>query len=455
MKRYERFGLLAIEPSAFVTMVAEEKPDRSNQHIGTAVVVRVQGPLDHHPQPKCELDNYDDIAARVSEACASDASTVVLKVDSPGGIVSGCFELARAIRAKCAAAGKTLIAYVDGHACSAAYAIASAATEIVIPESGVVGSIGVIDARLDATLQDAAIGLRYAFLMSGERKGDGNPHLALSEPELQDRQSLVDALASVFFALVSDFRGKPVTHFESLQARLVYGAEAVKAGLADRVQSFDELIASFAGAGGNIMATKYEEARAALEEAAKGEGEEATRAKKALAAMDEPSEDESEEDKPEEEAAESEEEPAAALAAGTVSAATAAAVGGSANDLAKRLAALEAKHESTERRAFLASRPDLAPAFVKTLAKLPLADVKAMVNAIPKPAAPSPVSTAAASIPSATRGAGQGAAVPAGESTDPELAAVDRAMGFNRPPAAKAELRGNTLYLGRAPTETT
>lgn len=462
MKRYERHGLLAIDPRAMSTPIDEVAPDRSNLRVGKACIVRVCGPLDHHSQQGCSLDSYDEIRARFSEACASDASIVVLKVDSPGGMVAGCFELARDLRAKAAAAGKRLIAYVDGYACSAAYALASAAQEVVIPESGVAGSIGVIDARIDATAMDAAMGLRFAIITSGERKADGNPHVEISKAELEERQSLVNALASVFFALVAEHRKRPAAIFAALQARQLHGAAAVAAGLADRVQTFGEMLASLDDAGVMTMASKFEEAKAALAEAAKGDDEEAKRAKRALAAMDEDEDEESssegddspsdDEDEDKESSSEGDDSPSdddkKKPSAAAVSAETAAALAAQVSALSAENAALRATNGRDAVKAFLASRKDLPQALVATLSTKPLAEVKAIVNAIPKPKAPKPAATT--TVPS-TRGQGQGELIPPGQTTDPELASVDRAMGLTKQPVTKAELRGNTLYLGRAP----
>jgi hypothetical protein len=135
-----------------------------------------------------------------------------------------------------------------------------------------------------------------------------------------------------------------------------------------------------------------DDARAALQKAAEGEGDDAERAQRALAALDGKS-DEEEEERGEDSAAST-----------AVSSQTAGEMGTTITTLSTRLAKLESQNEALSRREFLASRPDLAPSLVKVLETKPLTEVRAIVNAMPKPKAPELAATA--TVPS-TRGAGQ------------------------------------------------
>ena len=103
-------GALAMNPRALTMDLPEGYTPPPNRTVGPAVVVEIMGPLDHHASPDC--DSYDAIHERVAAACASPSSVVVLKIDSPGGDVSGCFDTAREIRAMLTAAGKRSATYV-------------------------------------------------------------------------------------------------------------------------------------------------------------------------------------------------------------------------------------------------------------------------------------------------------------------------------------------------------
>lgn len=426
--RYDRQGMLAIEPKAFLWEFMA--PDPTNDSFGDVAVVSICGPLDHHPGWWC--DSYDAIRERVKAACGLGASTIVLKIDSPGGDVSGCFESAREIRKMCAAAGKYLLAYVDGQACSGAYALACAAEKIIVPDTGFVGSIGVINTRVDVSQSDALQGIRFAITTSGARKSDGHPHTPVSEGESAATQTIVDSLAAVFFDLVEELRGTPAGQIAKLQAGVFHGQAAVEAGLADQVMSFDELIEAIQtgalGAQETItMATKYEEGRAALEEAAKGEGAEAEKAKRALAAMDgdekcedkeSPEDDEAESDEPpKDDEKEPESESARALAT---------------KALAKvnELAAENKRRERVEVREYLQSCKWLTQEARDLLKGETLAKAKAFAQSV-KPKTPTPAASAQVM---GTRGAAQASADGVGDRVvhlpPAEKAELDRKMGL-------------------------
>lgn len=440
-RRYERRGILAIEPKAFFDLFGSSTPANEPDDAGLVESVFIRGPLDHHDDGWC--DSYDAIARRVKSACEGPAQTIVLRIDSPGGDVMGCFETSRAIREMVKAADKTLLAHVDGSACSAAYAIACSADRIYAAPSARLGSIGVIATRHDFTGMDEKFGVKIAIVTSGARKADGHPSMPITTAELAELQSCVDAYAAQFFALVAELRGG--LEAAPLQAAVFSATDAQGVRLADEVQSFESLLAMVAS-GGIQMASKLEEGRAALEEAAKGEGEEAEKAKRALAAMDE--EDETEEEESSAEGDEPEEEPdeeEAAAAGARVPASAAAALVATTSDSERRLAAVEQRLERQERAELFASRPDIPAGVVKALAGVPLAEVRKIVAATPKPKTPKPAATATVQ---ATRGEGQGNA-DAPRLPPNEKLALDRRMGLVATKPGVEE-RGNKLVLGVA-----
>jgi ClpP class serine protease len=401
-RRYERRGLLAIEPRAlFESFFVDSAQEREVAELGGCALVDVRGPLEHHAHMWC--DSYESILARVEQACASNARAVVLRFDSPGGDVSGCFETALAIRAACDAAGKPLHAFVEGECASAAYALASQCLSISVAISALVGSIGVLSSREDVTAMNAARGLRVALVMSGVRKGDGHPDMPITDAEIANTQSIVDSMAAVFFDLVATGRQLKPAAIAGLQARVFHGEAAVQAGLADAVGTLTNVLALAASpAGGTrIMAKKmsYEELRAVVAEAAEGDDPNAKAAKRALAAMDESApEAEGETPEPEAEGGETEEtaegevepdgdeapkpKPAAKRAEGsddektaTANAAYRMALKAQA-DNAKLRAQLRQRDEAAERQQLIASRPDLPTDTVSLLARAPIALVR-------------------------------------------------------------------------------
>lgn len=406
--RYERRGLLAINPRALLDsfLVDEESiKQRGMQEQGECVIIDVRGPLETHAHFWC--DSYEGVTARVAEACKTAAKAIILRFDSPGGDVSGCFDSALNIRSMCDAAGKQLHAYVEGECASAAYALASQCQSITISMTSLIGSIGVLSTRADISEMNAARGLRVALVMSGARKGDGHPEMPISDAELANMQLIVDSMANVFFDLVAKGRGMKALDVAQLQARTFHGEAAVRAGLADAVGPLTTVLATVAGLNGgrDTMAKakmSYEEMRAMLAEAAEGDDPNAAAAKKALAAMDEhkagdtsaegggddaPPAPEKKDDAPppkDDSAEENKEVDAAAGASGAADATAAMRIALKAqSETAKLRAELQRRDEEAERTRLIASRPDMPQETVSLLQRAPIELVREHVASLP------------------------------------------------------------------------
>lgn len=434
-RRYERTGVLAVDPMAF-TMLFAEAPCNDTVDYGGVPVVTIRGPLEHHAGMWC--DSYDAILARASEALSGPSRGVVLRIDSPGGFVSGCMETARAIRALADGSGKILVSYVDGQACSAAYALACVAHHVVTPQSGTLGSIGVLMARTDASEALAAAGVRLHLIKSGARKGDGTAEVPVSADELAAIQDTVDTQAALFFAHVAQHRPVSADQVAALQAGLRVGATAVAAGLADVVGTLDDALALARGQAPQVAIEPQEEtamttiaqAVEALRAAAESDDEEeSVRAKRMLAAM------EPEDDK-EPNAAEPEPEPDAPPPKKDEDEDES-----SAKAIAMRA---EASASRAERATILATRPDLSAETKSKLVGVPVAALAAALSAIPRaPASPTPPKAEAPVM-----GDGQGGTgVIGGRSITPN-ADLDLRMGITKGNEAPIARTATSITIG-------
>jgi signal peptide peptidase SppA len=179
---------------------------------------------------------YDGLAAQLRALMADpDIGTIVLHVDSPGGSVYGVEDAAQAVAE--AAKKKTVIAVADGLMASAAYWIASQATEIVATPGSDVGSIGVIAVHLDESKALEIAGLTPTLITAGKFKGEGHPAVPLSEDDHAALQARVDAQYALFVARVA--KGRKATPEEVRsgygEGRVLPATAAQKAGLVDRV----------------------------------------------------------------------------------------------------------------------------------------------------------------------------------------------------------------------------
>lgn len=169
-----------------------------------------------------------------------DVHTIALMVNSGGGIVTGCFELADEIRA--ARDSKRIVAYVNDHAYSAAYAITSSATEVVTTRTGGVGSIGVLTYHIDASGAYAQMGLDKTYIHIGAHKVEGNETEPLKDEVRQRIESRLAAAYDVFVRTVALGRGLDEQAVRDTEALTYPALAALDVGLSDRIGTYDDAI---------------------------------------------------------------------------------------------------------------------------------------------------------------------------------------------------------------------
>ena len=187
--------------------------------------------------------NYEDVQARF-DAAAADPSidAILLEIDSPGGEAAGAFDLADRIFA--ARGTKPVWAIANDSAFSAAYAIGSAADKLFLTRTGGVGSIGVLAAHVDQSGYDEKQGVKVTTITAGARKNDFNAHEPLSEDAAGFLQAEVNRLYGLFVDTVSRNRSLSSDAIRATEAGLFFGDDAVKAGLADGVGTFQSTVQS-------------------------------------------------------------------------------------------------------------------------------------------------------------------------------------------------------------------
>lgn len=188
---------------------------------------------------------------RLDRAAASgDLDALVIRVDSPGGFANGVPEAAAAVAR--AAGAKPVIVVTEYLAASAAYWIASQATELVVAPSGDVGSIGVFAAHTSYAEKLKQDGIEVTVIRSTPQKAEGTPWEPLGEDARDHQQSIVDRIHEEFVLTVA--RGRRVSpatvRSEAWgRGRLVSAHEAVAAGMADRVGELGDTVAGLAASG--------------------------------------------------------------------------------------------------------------------------------------------------------------------------------------------------------------
>lgn len=210
---------------------------------GSVAVIPVQGAVFRYANIMTEYSgatSFDMLAKDFSEALDNpDVKSIVLKIDSPGGTVSGTGQFAEYVNQ--ARGQKEVIAFVDNMAASAAYWIAAAASRIVSAKSGMVGSIGV---QSGITFQKEREGVeRLTFTSSQSPNKNSDPRTDAGKAA---QQKIADDLAQVFIDSVAAYRG---TTSENVlenygQGAVFVASEALSRGMIDAVDTFEGLLAS-------------------------------------------------------------------------------------------------------------------------------------------------------------------------------------------------------------------
>lgn len=245
----DRFGLANLfktngecVPLSSIDIGTQTFEQRAYSVIEGVAIIPIQGTLVQKSgflQPYSGMTGYDGIRACFSMALDDpDVKAIMLDIDSPGGEVSGCFDLVDSIYS--ARGIKPIWAVLSEMAASAAYAIASAADKITVPRTGVTGSVGVICAHVDMSKALSQEGMTVTLITYGARKGEGNEFTKLEGDALAHIQKDIDMMGELFVQTVSRNRNMSSAKVKATEAGTFRGLEGVQIGFADAVMAPDE-----------------------------------------------------------------------------------------------------------------------------------------------------------------------------------------------------------------------
>jgi protease-4 len=136
----------------------------------------------------------------------SSVAAVVLRINSPGGVVGPTQEIFSAVE-RVRAAGKPVVASLGAVAASGGYYVAVAANRIFASPGTLTGSIGVIMqlANVEGLLKK--VGVDYVVVKAGAYKDIGNFARPMKPEERQVLQALLDDVYGQFVTAVAARRG--------------------------------------------------------------------------------------------------------------------------------------------------------------------------------------------------------------------------------------------------------
>ena len=176
--------------------------------------------------------------------------TIVLHIGSPGGTVFGVQEFANLIFK--AREQKKIFAISSSIMTSAAMWIGAAAEHVLISDNTVAtGSIGVLTTHKDISEREKAEGIKTTEITAGKFKKITSPFAPLSDAGHTELQSQVDKIMDVFTSDIAKFRNVSQQEVENNMAdgKVFIGDNAVKAGLVDKIITFDLLIETISNGG--------------------------------------------------------------------------------------------------------------------------------------------------------------------------------------------------------------
>ncbi len=166
---------------------------------------------------------------------------IVLRVDSPGGVVGACQEIYDKVKE--ITKRKPVVVSMGSVAASGGLYISVPATKIVANPGTITGSIGVILQTFNFSSLINRIGIKVITIKSGPYKDILNPFKNPNPKHVEIVQKLIEQSYNQFVKAVADGRKIPVDKVkEFADGRIFTGEEAKKLGLVDYLGNFDKAV---------------------------------------------------------------------------------------------------------------------------------------------------------------------------------------------------------------------
>lgn len=237
-------GLMQIAPQRMPEK--EQKPDDIDDVSGVGVI-EIHGPLTNRSMPMDAMCgavgmSYEGIVESVDALIEAGATTIVMCFDSGGGEAYGVFEAADRIRSMCDDAGVSLLSYIDGSCCSAAYAIACAADAVICNPYGECGSIGVMVKLQDDSEHMKQEGHKDIYIYAGKEKVPFADDGSFKPEFLSKLQAKVDMLYMSFSSHISKYTGLSTDEVMGMEAKCFLADDAKANGLVNEIMSHSDFV---------------------------------------------------------------------------------------------------------------------------------------------------------------------------------------------------------------------
>lgn len=167
---------------------------------------------------------------------------VVIRVNSPGGVVAPTQEIYAAIQ-RLREGGKPVVASLGSVAASGGYYVAAAADRVYANPGTLTGSIGVVMQLASLEGLFKKVGVDYVVVKSGQYKDIGNFARTMTAEERRILQAVLDDIHNQFVDAVA--QGRKLSRAEVLgfaDGRIVSGRQAKSLRMVDALGGLDEAI---------------------------------------------------------------------------------------------------------------------------------------------------------------------------------------------------------------------
>jgi protease-4 len=225
-------------------------PPGTSTGFGDAVaIVRVEGVISAGDAENIPSGATSGTVIADLERAATDPTVkaIVLRVDSPGGTVTGSAQIYDELLEM----DKPIVVSMASTAASGGYYVSAPAEYIFARPDTVTGSIGVIYTIINAEELLADLGVEVTTITSGPNKDFGSLWSELTPEQREILESLVDESYAEFVRIVATGRGLSEEEVRALSDGRIYsGRQALAIGLVDELGDLEAAIAKAAALGG-------------------------------------------------------------------------------------------------------------------------------------------------------------------------------------------------------------
>ena len=204
-------------------------------------IIKITGPIISSQSINLQIEKFKN---------RKDISAIVLRIDSPGGLVAPTQEIYEKV--KSIRGIKPIISSMGSVAASGGYYIALGSDTLIANPGTIVGSIGVIMNYPVATELLNKVGIKFETVKSGGLKDVGSYSREVTEADRRHLNEMVANIHSQFIAAVEENRSIDKSKLIKLaDGRVFTGQQSKDLGLVDVLGTFEDAI-SLAGLLSNI-----------------------------------------------------------------------------------------------------------------------------------------------------------------------------------------------------------